>query len=179
MTVRAAHTLDPDAAVFVGDAGLRAVRAFRRMAERSLVHGDPDERTLAAKILSCLDQGDVRGFMAALGLSGPGWTGAMLRHRQERRDEALRAIRRAHFSRISTNSAAEIIAQHWHRYKAGAWPRHRDAGTEPTNALDAALHRLLVASHKPRAAETIRRILGSDVGHLQTLEPPKPSADLE
>lgn len=177
MTRPAAHIPDPDAALD-GDEGLRRVQAFRRLAERGLIHGDTDERALVLDIIAFLDTGAEGGFEAAVGLGGPGHTGALRRYRQERRDEAVRRLWPVCGRGLSAKAAAGLIAQDWKRYKSGAWRRHEAAGIMPSDEPWATFAWLLGAGHQPLASETIRRILCSDVGHLQAVEPPSQSDDL-
>lgn len=165
MTRHPRHIHQPFA-VLDGDAGLRRVQAFRRLAERGLIEGDADVRALAAKILWCLDRGDARGFMAVLGLGGPGWTGALTRYRQERRNEALRGIRRDAYADVSTANAARLIAARWRLVEA----RMARRASAPLACPDATLWRLLEAGHGTLAASTIRGILGGGGDDLHGVE---------
>ena len=165
MTAAPRHNLDTTDPT---DAALHRVLALRRLAERALVHGDAAEKALAAAILDCIDQGE-GGLAAALGLGGPGWTGALRRYRQERRDAALRAQWRMLWPDLGPSAAARVLAAHWARYAASAWPRHKRAGTEPTDDPEATLHRLLAAGHAPLAAERLRKVLREN-GQLPSVE---------
>jgi hypothetical protein len=172
MPARAAQIPDPDAALD-GAAGVRAVRALRRIAERGLIHGDADERKQADRILDYLDTGAEGGLEAALGLAGPGHTGALTRYRLDRRDVALRRLWRACWPDLSANAAAGLIAQHWRREAA---LRGR-AGDTPPQEPRAMLRRLSDAGHSPLSARRIREILRGDAGDLHPVEIANPSAD--
>ena len=168
--------LDADAAdALDGDEGLRRVRALRRLAERTLVHGDAAERAMAARILGYLDTAEVEGGLeTALGLSGPGHTGALTRYRLVRRNDALRGIRRDACPDLSVAAAARLIAARWRLFEA-----RRARGAEaPLARLDAALDRLLDAGHRPLAASTIRGVLSGDVDDLHGLEARNLTGDL-
>ena len=176
MTARAVHIPDPAPADAAGgDEGLRRVRALRKMAERGLVHGDADERVQAARLLGYLDTAEVEGGLeTALGLGGPGWTGALRRYRQSRRNRALRALWRDACPDLSVAAAARLIAARWRLCEA-----RRARGAEaPPARLDAALDRLLDAGHRPLAASTIRGVLSGDVDDLHGLEAHNPTGDL-
>ncbi len=175
MTARAAHNLDPDAALD-GDAGLRAAMDLHALAVAGLSAG-PEARRAALDVLRWLD-GDEGSLDATLGLAAPGRTHARQRLRQMHRDAALRALARAHWPDLGPTAAARVLATHWARYEASAWRRHRDAGTEPTDGLEATLHRLMLARHEPLASERLRKIL-SATGHFPPVEVTKQTADLE
>lgn len=165
MPARAAHTLYLNAAD-PADAGLRRARAFRRLAERGLIHGDADQRALAFDIIDYLDTGAGGGLEAALGLAGPGWSGALTRYRLDRRDADLRRLWWACWRGNPASAAAGLIAQHWQREAA---LRGR-AGDTPLEEPRATLRRLLDAGHRPLAASTIRAILRGDGDDLRPVE---------
>lgn len=173
MTQPVRHILDTDLAD-VGD-GLRRVLALRQIAERGLVHGDAEERALALDMIDYLDTGDEGGLEAALGLAGPGHTGALRQYRQARRDEALCRLWRTCWPDLSAKAAAAQIAQHWRR-EAALRCRVGDAQPDEPCAI---LRRLIDMGHDPLAAETIPRILGHEVGHLDCVDLPSQSHDLE
>lgn len=155
MTARVRHIDRPDTAAHEGDAGLRRVRALRRIAERGLIQGDTDERAVAARLLAVLNAGAEGGLEAALGLSGPGWTGGLRRDRQERRDAALRALAHACWPDLSPTAAARLLATHWRLCAT----RQRRASDLPASEPRETLRRLLEAGHAPLSAESLRRIL--------------------
>lgn len=169
----------PDAALD-SDAGLRAVWALRWMAERALIHGNAAEKAMAARLLDYLDTGAGGGIEAALGLAGPGWTGAVRRYRQDRRDAALRRLWCTCWRNLSASAAADLIATRWRRYKSDVWPRRAAAGIVPADDPEATFARLLAAGHDPLKARRIREILSSsDVGELQGVETANETSDLE
>lgn len=163
MPARAAHIDHPDDAR-EGDAGLRAARDLTAMAMAALAHGGPDARRAAARALEWLHGDEANDLASALGLAGPGRTHARQRLRQERRDEALRALRRARCPDLNPTAAGAFLAQAWRRYAATAWPRNRDADIVPTAEPEATLHELLARGHDPLSARRLRAILGDGVG---------------
>lgn len=176
MPARAAHVPDAAADAPDGDEGLRAAGDLHALALAGLTAG-PQARRAALAVLAWLNGEGADGSLeAALGLAAPGRMHARQRLRIARRDAALRRLWHAKWPGLSAKTAAGLIASHWQRYAASAWPRHRDAATEPTDEPDAALHRLLAAGHNPLAAETIRGILGA--GQLHRLEPTTMIGDL-
>ena len=92
------------------DDALNAALALRRVAKRGLMHGDATERAVACDLLAFLDGGADGPLEAALGISGPGWCGAVRRLRQERRDAALRALWRDTCPDLSPTAAARLMA---------------------------------------------------------------------
>lgn len=172
MTHRDAHIdFEADAPV---DDGLRRVLALRQIAERGLVRGDALERDVASRLIEVIEGGAEGPLEAALGLNGPGWTGALRRYRQERRDEALCRLWRTCWPDLSAKAAAAQIAQHW-RQEAALRCRVDDAQPEGPRAI---LRRLINMGHDPLAAETIRSILGDEVGHLDYVDLPSVAVDL-
>ena len=159
------------------DGALAAAMALRRVAERGLIHGDATERAVASDLLCFLDGGADGPLEAALGISAPGWCGALRRLRQERRDATLRALWRHTYPDLSPTAAARLLAARWRRYAAGAWPRHRDAGTAPTGDFDAVFCDLMRRGHEPLAAERLRKIFARADGQHRLVEVTAPTAD--
>lgn len=159
------------------DDALAAAMALRRVAERGLMHGDATERTLSADLLAFLDGDTDEPLEAVIGISGPGWCGARRRLRQERRDATLRALWRHTYPDLSPTAAARLLAARWRRYAAGAWPRHRDAGTAPTGDFDAVFCDLMRRGHEPLAAERLRKIFARADGQHRLVEVTAPTAD--
>lgn len=172
MNARAAQIETPDAAL-EGDEGLRAVWALRLMAERALIHGNAAEKAMGARLLDYLDRGAEGGLDAALGLTGPGWSGALTRYRLDRRDADLRRLWRAYLPDLSAHAAAMVIAQQWRR-EAALSPR--TGGGAPLQEPRASLRRLIEAGHRPIGTDRLRKVLA--VGHLQTVENANPPDDL-
>ncbi|MCA1775563.1 MAG: hypothetical protein LC676_08140 [Loktanella sp.] len=73
---------------------------------------------------------------------------------------------------LSPTAAARLLAARWRRYAAGAWPRHRDAGTAPTGDPERTLHALMMRGHEPLGAERLRKILTRADGRLRGVEAP-------
>lgn len=171
----AAHMFDPEAAD-PAEVGLRAALDLHALAMAGLSAG-PQARRIALAMLEWLE-GDERdeatgaaiNLETALGLNGAGRTHARQRFRQMHRDAALRTLWRTRWPDLSPTAAARVIRQRWRRYDASAWPRDRDARTEPAFDPDATFYRLLERGHKPLARETIRKILGSAIGQFPPVE---------
>ena len=168
MTGRAVDTRAPaDAADAV-----QRLAALRRIAERGLVHGDREERAVAAAILGGLARGEAN-VADVLGLRGAGWTGAAKRQWLARRDIALRHLRRRCWAEESDHAAAVLLAAGWKRYAATRWPRDARAGLAPEGEPRATLYALLAAGHEPLSARRVREILArpGDAGGLPPVEP--------
>jgi hypothetical protein len=173
VTNRAAHI--PDIGTGAADpveAGLRRVLAVQRMAERALVEGDADEKAVAAALLNHLDRPAEGPLEAALGLSGPGHTGALRQYRQDRRDAALRRIWHLCWPDLNAGAAARMIARHWAQFAARR-NRQSPAGSISADEPDATLRWLCDRGHIALSPDRLRRVLCDDqrqIGRLHRVE---------
>lgn len=150
-----------DAAQASSDAALPSALAVWRAGEKLLLDRDPSVRRVGLAILRWLDgDSDAASLDVALGLAGPGRTGARQRFRVATRDALLRTVAEAHWPDDTPASAAREIARRWRRYAAVRWPRDRDAGTEPPEEVDKTFCNLLRRGHEPLSERNLRRILG-------------------
>lgn len=147
-----------------------------RVGGRLATDTDPAARRVGGTILAHLRADTGESLADALGLTGPGRTGARRRLRIELRDAALRQLAAHHWPELSPTAAGAALATAWLRYAASGWPRDRLADDPPTARPAATFYDLMRDGHAPIAAETARKILAR-VGQFHPVELTNPKGE--